>query len=198
MTTRVERTATTRRMVPIATLILVAAPAFANAGVPMIAVLWPLLWLALLPIIATEAAILARLLGRPLRPLLWPTAKANLASTLVGVPVAWLAMIALQSLFNSAEHLGVFQIDYTDPANLYWTVPFNAAWLGWPDPWAMFFAAAVLSVPFCAISIVVERLALGWTLFDIDASRLKRTVRIANIVTYLAFLLALLANTLLT
>jgi hypothetical protein len=70
-------------------------PLVANAGVPMLALQLPAQVLALGPIVANEAPILARTLAVPWRTL-WPQSAANLASSFIAVPVAWGALLALE------------------------------------------------------------------------------------------------------
>jgi hypothetical protein len=81
-------------------LLLVAlaasSPAWANAGIPMLALSWPIQWLAFIPVVAGEAAIAAKPLHLPYRATLKPVAIANLWSTLIGVPIAWFSMLLLE------------------------------------------------------------------------------------------------------
>ena len=62
----------------------------------MLALAWPAQWLALIPIILVESEIFRRALQLPFRSLIKPIGKANLVSTLVGIPLAWLAMLLLE------------------------------------------------------------------------------------------------------
>jgi hypothetical protein len=72
-----------------ATMLVTPYVAFANAGVPMLALAWPAQWLALIPIVLLECAVSSQSIQVPFRQLIWPVGKANLVSTLVGIPLAW-------------------------------------------------------------------------------------------------------------
>jgi hypothetical protein len=71
----------------------------ADAGVPMIVVQWPLMFAALLPVIALEAWILQRRLALPFGRAVRGSALANLASTLAVVPIASAVMLGVEFVF---------------------------------------------------------------------------------------------------
>ena len=71
-------------------------PILANIGVPMIVIYWPLMVSALVPVILVEAMLIRRWVSLSTRDAFIGIAKANVFSTLVGVPLAWLAMFALE------------------------------------------------------------------------------------------------------
>ena len=68
----------------------------ANIGVPMIFIHWPLMVCALVPVIIVEAWVIRRRLSLSVGEVWVGVGKANLLSTFVGVPLAWLAMLALE------------------------------------------------------------------------------------------------------
>jgi len=70
-------------------MVALALPAKADVGVPMLAVTWPGMLLALIPIVLLEAWVLNRRLRLSARRSLKFSIWANLASTVVGVPVTW-------------------------------------------------------------------------------------------------------------
>ena len=61
--------------------------ASANPIVPPIAIVWPVAWFALVPVILIEAAVACRVLGWSYGRSLTMASAANLLSTLVGVPI---------------------------------------------------------------------------------------------------------------
>jgi hypothetical protein len=69
---------------------------FANVGLPMIFVELPFLAVALLPVAALEAAVYRWRLSMPWGQSWWGALRANLWSTFVGVPLAWLAQVVAQ------------------------------------------------------------------------------------------------------
>jgi hypothetical protein len=79
-------------------LLLLGVPsvARANAGVPMIALLWPAAWVLLLPIIFLEAYVAKRVLAMQQGTAVRMSARANLVSTFAGIPLTWLVLFLLE------------------------------------------------------------------------------------------------------
>jgi hypothetical protein len=177
----------------------VAAPIllFADAGVPMIFLTFPAMVLLLVPIIMVEAFVCKRFL----RVSLWESIKANAASNVtsmvIGVPVAWAIMLAVEFfVFGS-----VVQIPSVSRVVDKWNSPLarvvstilSSAWLS-PDEknlyWMIPVAAIVLLVPTYLLSVWVESYIVLAMLFvdqeDQSAAetRIQRAVRDANRVSY--------------
>lgn len=70
------------------------SPGRADVGLPMVFVEWPLLLLALAPVILIESMVYRRQLGITYWKALYPAGIANLVSTLVGYPLAWILRLA--------------------------------------------------------------------------------------------------------
>ena len=79
-------------------VVLASTPARANAGFPMIIAIWPASWLLYCPVVLIEAVVARRSLSRGLVEGLGVSAAADLASTLIGIPVTWflLALVVTQ------------------------------------------------------------------------------------------------------
>ena len=163
--------------------------AHANAGIPMLALAWPVQWLALIPIVLLESEIARRALGVPFVRLIWPVGKANLLSTLVGIPLAWAAMLVPELIVAFGMSLVPNTTKIPDYVS-YALFPFMAAWVG-DSAWQIFFAFAILTVPFCAISIYIEEKVLRRALTDQVLPVIHALTIRANIFSYV--LLALLA-----
>jgi hypothetical protein len=130
--------------------------AHANVGVPMLALAWPLQWIALIPIILLESEILRRGLNIPFSRMVWPVAKANAISTLVGVPIAWIAM--LTPLMAISFGYSMIPAGTEVPTYVgYLLFPFTAAWVSGVSAWQVYFAFLILAVPFCWMSIFLEK-----------------------------------------
>src|SRR5208337_3232173 len=71
--------------------LLFPVPTFADAGLPMIMIVWPAMIVLLVPIIAVEAMVARRKLTVPVEPAILISTAANGASTIVGLPLAWVA-----------------------------------------------------------------------------------------------------------
>ncbi|HEY5548391.1 MAG TPA: hypothetical protein VIL17_02205 [Coriobacteriia bacterium] len=138
------------------------ALAYANAGLPMLAIAWPLSWAALIPIVVIEAVV-----GRRMAALTWgrallATAAANIVSTFVGIPLTWGALLAVQFVVPNGggaalsidTFLGkVFAVTVQAP----WLLPWEAD-LHWMVPAALLFMLPFFGV----VSVYTERPILRW------------------------------------
>jgi len=165
-------------------------PAIANAGIPMLALAWPAQWLALIPVVVVESAMIANALGNTTRQQLWPVAKANLLSTLVGIPIAWLAMLALEA-GAAGLVFGLLPASVGEaPAVRYLLFPFMAAWIVGSSKLEFQVAFLVLALPFCAVSVFIEHRSLRGPIREELRPVLRRAVRRANVLTYALLCLA--------
>ena len=172
----------------LALLILLGIPvvAWANAGVPMIVLVMPALGLSIIPITVIEAFYLGRKLALSFSKAVKTAAIANLVSTLVGVPLAWLVLVFLQMITGGG---GAFGFDSTLGKVL--SVTLQAAWLIPYESdlhWMIPVAGLVLMVPFFFVSWWSESYVAKTMLKEYPAQKVNVAVRNANILTY--FLLA--------
>ena len=160
-----------------------ASPAWANAGIPMLALSWPVQWLAFIPVVAGEAAITSRSLQLSYRSAIKPLAVANLWSTLAGVPLAWFAMLLLEAAGGMA--LSVMPDHIADSQALrFVSFPLFAAWIGGSSPLELKAAFLVLMVVFCWVSFLVELRVLRRYFPAVDPAVLGRSAKEANIASY--------------
>ena len=164
-------------------LFMTSGQAFADAGVPMLALMWPISWLLLVPIIVVEAAVAHDLLGLASRRALFVSAVANAVSTLLGIPITWLLLVALEMLFTgggSAYGLHTTTqkiVAFTVQAP--WLIPYEGS-LHWLVP----AAALVLCVPFFFASVYAERFVVRRLASDAAGSAVVRWSWRANLITY--------------
>lgn len=163
-------------------------PIVANIGIPMIFIYWPLMLGALVPVIVVEALVIRRWVPMPARDSLVGTAKANVYSTLVGVPLAWLLMLALQFAAMApiliAELKGKHLLDGEPPVIAFvrtvaWLAPVENS-LHWMIP----VAVAVLLIPSFWISVLLERRSCLKTWKTAEPALVRRGVFMANLVSY--------------
>jgi hypothetical protein len=171
-------------------------PILANVGIPMIFIQLPLMLYALVPVIILEALLIRRWLTLSLRDAFVGVTKANIFSTLIGVPLAWLAMLALE--FSVMLPLGLaadkWGWKFDGPAWQVLGFLLSVAWLG-PAPaylhWLVPAAVAILLVPCFFLSVVLERRSCTRTWSTVDPARVRRSVFAANLASYgLLFVLA--------
>src|SRR5260370_1208577 len=79
-------------------LALCPSTVLADVGLPMLVFVWPASWILLVPIVLVEAVIARRILALPPARCLKISFVANLVSTMVGIPLAWLAALLLELL----------------------------------------------------------------------------------------------------
>jgi len=157
--------------------------ALANAGVPMLALAWPVQWLALIPIVLLECAVSRQSIQVPFRQLIWPVGKANLVSTLVGIPLAWAVMLI--PLFGVGLGLSLMPASTEMPTYLeYVLLPLTAAWVGGESVWQIYFAFVILTVPFCIISIFIEERILRRSFPKQDHAAIHAFTVRANVWSY--------------
>ena len=172
-----------------ASLILMPAPALANAGVPMLFITLPAMLVALLPIIFIEMFVLKVMLDSTWRQAALVSSVANAASTLVGVPLAWFGFLAIEGAVGYPA--GYFDIHVGPVLS---AIVF-AAWLGPSEQdlyWMVPFSSMVLLVGYFYISYFFEKAITARLLKDRPAQRISLTSWRANLVSYA--LLELLAG----
>jgi hypothetical protein len=174
-------------------LLLFPIPAYADAGIPMLAVAYPVLLLFLFPVVAIEALYLRYRLRTDWRDTWDATLKANSISMLLGYPLAWLIYFGLEILlWGAVGNTGVSGYFGLAPgsqiANVL-EIAMSAAWMGggaggkwgrWPIPLAFI----LLLIPSFALSGFVESFLLGrlgWLHYE---GRCARIVWQANLLSY--------------
>lgn len=159
--------------------------ALANAGVPMLAVVWPSSWVLFIPVCLVEAAVAHRIMHLPVVESVKLAVIANAWSTFVGIPVTWLALFLVELVGGAAVALTGVELG---PAGMI-LAPLGAPWLGpGARQWHVYGAAALLCIPFMLVSIHVER----WSASKrVPAERARRWARAANTVTYLPIIVTL-------
>lgn len=131
-----------------------AGVARADAGVPMLFLTLPAMLIALVPIIAIEAVVVGRLLGSNAVLRVKSVAIANAVSTVVGLPLAWVALVALQLVSGGGSAYGL-----TTPTQKLLAVTWQAPWLIPYESdlyWMLPAASLVLLIPFFFTSYFVE------------------------------------------
>lgn len=170
----------------------------ADAGVPMIALTWPIMLILLIPIIVTEGLLCKKWLGLSTWQAMKANTLSNLLSTVIGVPLAWGAMLGFEVL--SLGFLGSPIQKLPSPIADAISVLLGSAWVGpvgTNDSWVIPVAALVLLVPFFFVSYGVEYLVLYHMVGvpeggppNVAYPRVRVAVRNANLVTYGAMVIA--------
>lgn len=162
--------------------IICCSPAKADAGVPMLAIIWPASWFLLLAIIPIEALIAVRILKTGWKRNLIMVSVANAFSTLLGIPVTWILLVLCQMFSGGGGAYGLgtnetrlLAVTLQSP----WLIPYEAD-LNWMIP----AATAVLCVPFFFMSVFVEEISARRFVEKEDRALLRRWAWQANGITY--------------
>ena len=181
-------------------LIMSPRAAYANVGLPMVALMYPGMLFALVPIIALEATIFEKHLHLGYRQVRRNVAMANVASTVVGFPLSWLLLFAVELVtwfvFPGHETLNRIVPDF-DAAPWWIKILFlmsQAAWIGPSgkrDVWIIPATAIIGLVPAFFMSVGVEGFILK-RLFKGNRVQIASLTWKANAVSY-CFLAGLIA-----
>ena len=157
----------------------------ANTGVPMI--FWQVrAMLIVLPlVIAIEMLIAGYRFQIPFRSNVKGVSLSNLASTLIGVPLAWLTMLGLNIATTRTGAMGL-----DTPFNVFQAVVLQSSWLvPYREhlPWMIPTATLVLLIPYFFASVYSERLALRLIWKDHSQETIKSFTWTANLITYMCF-----------
>jgi hypothetical protein len=151
----------------------------ADVGIPMLVVAWPIYVLALLPVIAVEAYVGVRKLALPWRRALRVSAIGNVWSTILGIPIVWLALLAVEMAVGAVANFAKLSTAWE-----YVLFPFMIAWIGGENVWMLYLAFVLLAIPFCLTSIWIERKVALRYLSDLPVESVRAWVRDANVWSY--------------
>jgi hypothetical protein len=141
------------------TLALVPTPAHANAGLPMLVVVWPTMWVLLLPIVLVEAAVAMKVLSLDFLYAAQIAGIANLVSTLVGLPITWFLLLIVELKVGKGG--GAYGIDTLKGRLLSTTL--QSPWLlPYKERWLVPAAALFLCIPFFFMSVGSEFVSARW------------------------------------
>jgi len=174
----------------IALLIFVdALPAYADAGVPMLALALPGMIISLIPIIIIESFYIHRSLklsfGRSLKVM----SIANIESTLIGIPITWAAWVIVEMIlgYMSYRVFESFHVSLPESVSLLFALTVGAAWLGPTESylyWMIPAASLVLLIPFFYVSWLFERHRAKRLLQEYAPADINKETFIANLYSY--------------
>jgi hypothetical protein len=172
----------------------------ADAGVPMILLTFPAMLMLLIPVIVIEGLLCKKWLGLTMAEAMKSNAASNLASTIIGIPVAWAIMLGVEFVtFGIIERSNPIQNWRSPLAQVIWFF-LGSAWIGPPSEknvWVIPAATLVLLVPFFLASYGIEYLVVKHMVGmpeggppNLAYRRVRIAVRNANLVTYGAMFVA--------
>lgn len=181
-----------RRTLPRSLLLVLTAglafPAHADVGVPMLALMWPPAWLLLLVIVPVEGLFARRILSLDWRAALGLSLRANLASTLVGIPLTWLVLLLAE--FGTGYAFSLLKFDEVNGRSAVQRAVAMAVFAPWLGPgdglsrWIVPGAAAYLCIPFFFVSVLIENRVALHRLGPLEAPLVRRWSWLANGFSY--------------
>jgi hypothetical protein len=181
-----------RTILPLAaiTILMLALPsnALANAGLPMLALAWPGMFISLIPIVIIESWYLHRRLNIPFGRSTKIMTIANLESTIIGIPLAWAAMLLLEiGIGLLVSSLPFAQTLYNNTFASVVMTFFSAAWIA-PDEkhahWMVPLALIVLMIPFFFATWWIEYKSVKRQMKEADSGEIKTATRNLNLISY--------------
>jgi hypothetical protein len=169
-------------------------PLLADAGLPMIILTWPAMVVLLIPVIVIEGLLCKRWLGLKTWQAIKTNAVSNLASTIIGIPVAWAVMLAIEfGAIGLVSESNTLQNWHSPIANVILFL-FSSAWLNpllGEHVWVIPAATLVLLIPFFFASYWIEYFVVRKMAGTSDGEpsnlaypRVRTAVRNANLITY--------------
>jgi hypothetical protein len=158
----------------------------ADIGVPMIIPQYFLMGIATIPIILVEAFVFCRSMNTEFGAVLPAIAGANFATTVIGVPIAWLIMLLLELVSTGGTGAGI-----NTPVQKLVAVTLQAAWLIPYERelhWMIPAAATVWLIPSFVASVFLEFRVLRNSWKDKDRNTIWRSTIKANVCSYLLLL----------
>ena len=165
-----------------ALLVGMASTAHANAGIPMIIPAWMGMAVVLVPVIVLERLVLKRVLAISWLRSLWVTTASNLTSTVVGIPLTWVVLLAVQLLYSS---LGI-RIDYQVPVQRFLEFLPSSAWIfagGDDGNWMVPVSMLIVLVGFFFASWAIELRVIKIMQPEQEPLSLRRAVMRANLLS---------------
>jgi hypothetical protein len=171
-------------------LFIVPTKAYANVGLPMIVVLFPLGLLSLPVIVVVEALVVARCLRLGFWQALKIQTLANVLSTVVGVPIVWCVLAAVEIFLGAGlsrlgwrfDTSGILVTIFTAP----WLIPLRHTFPRWIVPTA----TLVLLGPFFFASYWTEFQVVNLICRTGSVEERRRAVWFANGLSYAGFAMA--------
>lgn len=168
----------------------------ADVGIPMIFIQWPLMVCALIPVVIVEALVIRQWVQLSYRDAFIGTVKANLLSTVAGIPLAWVAMFAVELAIMYPVSMAADKWHWNLDSPFFEIVGFvvGMAWLGPVEDgayWLVPLAVALLLIPSFYVSVWLERFICRRAWPNSDAVAVRRGVYCANLASY--FVLFILA-----
>lgn len=149
----------------------------------MLFVTFPAMVMSLIPIVLVETVVLARALKTRAALLAKSTAIANVVSTIIGIPLTWVALVILELVTDGGSAYGL-----TTPLQKFLAVTWQAPWLIPYERelyWMIPAASLALLVPFFFASYFIEASLVARLERRFPVSQVRAAVFRANVASYI-------------
>ncbi len=173
---------------------------FADAGIPMIFLTFPLMLMLLIPVVIVEGLLCRKWLNLATWEAMKSNLVSNLASTIIGVPLAWAVMLGVEFIMFGIIDTNNAISNWRSPIAQVISLLLASAWIGPPDQnnaWVIPAATLVLLVPFFLASYAIEYRVMKFMVGmpqggppTLAYPRVRTAVRNANLITYGAMFVA--------
>lgn len=173
----------------------ISTPASADAGIPLIALVSPGFWL-ILPLVILLESFVALLI---LRKRIWIALKvaviSNIVSTVAGVPLRWLVVLALTPYANHQSAVCNTAAKYASGSTIgkFAFTIVDAPWGlgGTQEKWfsELTICWGILLIPFLLLSVLIEGLVADKLVSKEDKKRAHYWAWTANIISYILLFL---------
>lgn len=163
------------------TCVLVLAPSAAEANMvlPLCILAWPIMVWSLIPVIALETLVLWLRVGLPLPTAAWLVAEANLASTVLGLPVVAVVLTMIPGLAGRSA------IGRRKPVAEIMRLAWGSVGENRDDPvWASMAAWLAVLFPFFVASWTVEQWVVVYLMGGRAVEGVWDALREANLLSY--------------
>ena len=165
-------------------ILMMPIAAYANAGIPMIFISYPLMLCSLLPIIIIETVIFSKITNISYKKSIRSNSISNSVSTIAGFPLAWMFLLLIEIITTG----GKCGPGFDTIRNSIITVIVEAAWIcPWEDGqfyWVIPVAFIISLIVAFLISILVEYLINIKIYKEHDKKIIKRATIYSNIFSY--------------
>ena len=135
-------------------------------------------------VIALEAIVVNRRLQLPYGRAYAVCTKANLRSTFIGIPLAWITSFILYVVLSSVDTYIPHNASYFKVAD---TIAASALFYGgiiFTDSRIQLLAPAFLLIPYYYFSVFIEKRSLQKSLPEIDPIKILNATKIMNLISY--------------
>jgi hypothetical protein len=155
----------------------IVSTVFANAGIPMIAVMAPSFAFALVPVILIEGIIIMIMLKTHWIKSMAVSSVANAITTIIGIPLTWILLVIIDVVL-------VLTIPGIRTAPDKYQIFLTAPWLNpWVNKEDIILAGLILLVPFFIVSWFVEY-RIAYKMLKIQKPSVKKCLLIGNLLSY--------------